>query len=258
MDWALPSGLTQYRNNRFRTYTTTDGLPDKAVTQPLLRPTRACSGWWPGVSLCRFQDGKFTVYAPGPGLTVTSVRAMREDNDHNLIVAGFGGVMMLSGGKATTLVDEATLSGDLVTSLVVRPVTATSGSAETLGLILRTPAGKIRKFDERDGLPNLYVRAVLEDRDGNLWLGTNGGLARLQGDRFVAASPGSRLRDLVRVLQEDNEGNLWMGAYNGLTRVARRRLHRVWQARRPSPAMNPTAFFRTAPEISGSVSMKAA
>ena len=68
-------------------------------------------------------------------------------------------------------------------------------------------------------MPDLYVRAVLEDRDGNIWIGTNGGLARFQGDRFVASAEGSRDSDLVRCLLEDREGDLWVGANNGLTRL---------------------------------------
>src|ERR1017187_3571534 len=55
--------------------------------------------------------------------------------------------------------------------------------------------------------------------DGNIWIGTSGGLARFQGDRFVASAESGRDSDLVRCLLEDREGDLWMGANNGLTRL---------------------------------------
>ena len=58
------------------------------------------------------------------------------------------------------------------------------------GLIVRSPDGKIRSSRERDGLPDIFVRALWEDRDGNMWAGTNAGIARLDGDRFVAPHDG--------------------------------------------------------------------
>src|ERR1035441_7344513 len=95
---------------------------------------------------------------------------------------GFGGVVRISGDKYTTLIDNATVGGDVVSSLLVDRHD-NLWVAGSLGLMLRTPDGHIRKFDTHDGLPDLYVRVVLEDRDGNIWIGTNGGLARFQGDR---------------------------------------------------------------------------
>lgn len=208
-------GLTRFHARSFHTFTRKDGLPDDAVTS--LFSDHAGILWIvAGVSLSRFGDGRFTNYSPGPNLL--SVRAIREDPHHDLVVAGFGGVVRISGDKYTTLIDNATVSGDVVSSLLVdRHDNLWVGGS--LGLMLRTADGHLRKFDTRDGLPDLYVRAVLEDRDGNIWIGTNGGLARFQGDRFVASAENGRDSDLVRCLLEDREGDLWMGANNGLTRL---------------------------------------
>lgn len=213
---GTPRGLTRFHARSFHTFTKRDGLPDDAVTG--LYSDHAGTLWIVAnnVSLSRFQNGRFTNYSPGPNLL--SVRAIREDPHHDLVAAGFGGVVRVSGDKYTTLIDSATVGGDAVTSLLVdrRDNLWVAGN---LGLLLRTPAGHIRKFDTRDGLPDLFVRAVLEDRDGNIWIGTNGGLARFQGDRFVASAEGGRDSDLVRCLLEDREGDLWVGANNGLARL---------------------------------------
>ena len=65
------------------------------------------------------------------------------------------------------------------------------------------------------------VRALWDDRDGNMWAGTNDGMARLEGNRFVTARPGRcRDSDGVRCLFEDREGNLWIGSNSGLTAAA--------------------------------------
>jgi signal transduction histidine kinase/ligand-binding sensor domain-containing protein len=70
----------------------------------------------------------------------------------------------------------------------------------------------------RDGLPQNSVKAIAQTRDGYLWLGTWGGLARFDGVRFTifnrANTPG--LRDSrITALAEDAEGSLWIGTGAG-------------------------------------------
>ena len=86
------------------------------------------------------------------------------------------------------------------------------------GVIERWPDGRIRRFSTRDGLPDAFVRALWIDHDGNVWAGTNLGLARLSGDRWVTLNDDDSSRDLVRCLFEDREGDLWVGSNSGLTR----------------------------------------
>ena len=47
------------------------------------------------------------------------------------------------------------------------------------GLFRRTPDGRTRVLDARSGLPDSYVYWVGEDREGNVWAGTNRGAARI-------------------------------------------------------------------------------
>jgi signal transduction histidine kinase len=75
----------------------------------------------------------------------------------------------------------------------------------------------------RDGLPQNSVKAIVQTRDGYLWLGTWGGLARFDGVRFstfnLANTPG--LRDSrITALAEGADGSLWIGtAAGGLIRL---------------------------------------
>ena len=69
-----------------------------------------------------------------------------------------------------------------------------------------------------DGLPQNSVYDIRHTRDGYLWLGTLGGLARFDGVRFVnfdraTAGIGS-LR--VRSLHESADGTLWAGTEDGM------------------------------------------
>jgi hypothetical protein len=68
-------------------------------------------------------------------------------------------------------------------------------------------------WTQTDGLPDQAVRAIF---DGYLWLGTYGGLARFDGNRFRNfTSRDSGLRhDQVSALAENNFG-IWVGTRSG-------------------------------------------
>jgi len=215
---GTPGGVTLYRNKQFQTYSTKDGLPDDAISA--LMVDHAGTLWIvSGLDLAEFRDGKFHVHTPGKDLPISAVRAVYEDRHQNLWVAGFGGVVKRQGGRFVTVVDALTLGGDIVTKL------ATDDHdnlwiAGSEGLIERTPSGQIRRFGTREGLPDPFVRAMWLDRDGNIWAGTNAGLARFEKGHFATLNgPLIRFQDQVRCLFEDREGNLWVGASDGLQRL---------------------------------------
>lgn len=73
-------------------------------------------------------------------------------------------------------------------------------------------------WQAKDGLPQNAVQAIVQTRDGYLWLGTQAGLARFDGVRFVVfdkSNTAAMRSDNVRALLEDREGGLWIGTYGG-------------------------------------------
>lgn len=67
----------------------------------------------------------------------------------------------------------------------------------------------------RERVHDLRVEAILEDRDGLLWLGTDSGLYRMQGGRPVL------IREIdsgVFSLLEDKSGAIWVGTGEGIER----------------------------------------
>jgi len=70
-----------------------------------------------------------------------------------------------------------------------------------------------------DGLPDNSVRSLLEDREGQLWIGTEGGVSRYDGERFVTYTTQDGLpNNRVVSLLEDQEGQLWIGTEGGVSR----------------------------------------
>jgi hypothetical protein len=75
-----------------------------------------------------------------------------------------------------------------------------------------------------DGLPSNLVRALFEDFEGALWIGTyGGGMARLEDGRLTAWSTSDGLfNDIAYDILDDGLGNLWMSCNRGVYRVSRR------------------------------------
>jgi ligand-binding sensor domain-containing protein/signal transduction histidine kinase/CheY-like chemotaxis protein len=69
-----------------------------------------------------------------------------------------------------------------------------------------------------DGLPQNSIQALLQTRDGYMWIGTQEGLVRFNGVEFKvfnkSNTDGIRHND-VRVLYQDREGILWVGTFGG-------------------------------------------
>src|SRR5690349_3334329 len=64
------------------------------------------------------------------------------------------------------------------------------------------------KWDTRDGLPRNYVKAILQTRDGYLWIGTQAGLVRFDGARFTiytSTNTPALVSQNIRVLVEDRQ-----------------------------------------------------
>ena len=71
-----------------------------------------------------------------------------------------------------------------------------------------------------EGLSQSSVYAILQDKHGFLWIGTEDGLNRYDGYRFThyrhdPTNPRSLSANLVQILYEDRDGTLWVGVENG-------------------------------------------
>jgi diguanylate cyclase (GGDEF)-like protein len=94
-------------------------------------------------------------------------------------------------------------------------------AAGTGGPVLGGPI--FSSLGTREGLPNASVSSIAQDRQGFLWFGTQGGLARYDGYSFklfrhepfdIASLP----HDTVQSIYFDGD-KLWAGTYGGLARL---------------------------------------
>ena len=75
------------------------------------------------------------------------------------------------------------------------------------------PNYMVQQWTTQDGLPTHSIRTVLNSRDGYLWVATNDGLARFDGDQFtifnVANTPALPSNQILGLF-EDLDGGLWI------------------------------------------------
>lgn len=83
----------------------------------------------------------------------------------------------------------------------------------------------VRVWHATDGLPSDSVTAILQTRDGFLWVGTSSGLVWFDGVKFTAVrleAPATNRLVRVTALCEDSNGHLWIGTQqDGLFQLAR-------------------------------------
>jgi len=101
-----------------------------------------------------------------------------------------------------------------------------SAQSHAEGIDLRDPRQaltqyKIDLWQTEQGLPLNTVQALLQTRDGYLWVGTGGGLARFDGVRFTTFESAEVPQIVSRAifgLMEDADGTLWIGHSEGAAR----------------------------------------
>ena len=84
-----------------------------------------------------------------------------------------------------------------------------------------------KNYSLEEGLPQSEVFSLIQDKKGNLWLGTNGGgISRFNGTEFVSYDRKHGLADNnIRALYQDSNSILWIGtskcisSFNGVSFV---------------------------------------
>jgi len=183
--WFASSGggVSSYDGQRWRYYTTADGLADPVVLSIL--EDRAGALWF-GMhqgAVSRFDKGGWSAYAP-PG--------WGEDV--------YSGVMDRDGNLWFNFTKHGIARYDGV---------AWTTYSKTNGL-----------EDYRYGEPpfNYLFYSALADRSGNIWFGGND-LIRFDGTQWTAFTSADGLAyDVVSALAEDGTGAIWAGTWAGLSR----------------------------------------
>ena len=163
----------------------------------------------------RGQNQSFSVSSWGTrnGLPEMSVQALAVEPTGGLFVGTAGGLCLFDGSYCKPLQNRE-MSKFPAASLtaLLRGHDLSLWAGTDGGGLLHITADGVVAFDRRSGLSDLYIRAILEDSRGRIWVGTDDGLFRSSGSAFQRVDlPKNMGRQEVYALAEDSQRRLLVG-----------------------------------------------
>jgi signal transduction histidine kinase/ligand-binding sensor domain-containing protein len=222
---ASGDGLWRLKDGAFTRYATKDLVNS-------LYEDRAGRLWVNGSS--RMEGGRLIRDVWGKSSAsalLTNTWAMCEDQQGSFWIAPIGGGVARYYGESLLAFYKTKdgLAGD-DTKVIIPDVSEEGLGGVWLGSyggLTHYTNGKFTAWTEKDGLPGNTVRALYQDQDGTLWIGTyDSGLGRYKNGRFTRYTQKDGLFDNgVFQILEDDFGWLWMSCNRGLYRVRKQDLN---------------------------------
>ncbi len=183
------AGLTKFDGKSFTTYTEKDGLLNKEIWSLIIDSKGI---FWIGTNegVCYFDGEKFTTF-PIPKAQV----------------------------KDTTTV----YSYDRITSIIEDNKANLWFSTDGFGICIYNPKAEPGESDKtftlitkEDGLPDNTIHDMMEDSNGNIWIGTFfGGVSMFNGKTFTNFTTDGIINGVeVSGFFEDSNGDIWFAAEN--------------------------------------------
>jgi ligand-binding sensor domain-containing protein/signal transduction histidine kinase len=243
-------GLLRYRDGNFRAFSSEDGLTnsfvralhqdrrgklwvgtddglfvlrggrfvrvDKSESLPLLAVhaifEAADEGLWVGGSrLFRLNGGEATEYPLGRGGSQNRVKSIVQTHDGTIWVGTVSGLKKMPPG-ASSFSSVPGITG------TVRFLRQTSDGVLWIGTIGRGldlyRDGHFSRVSAPDALPSNTLLNLYEDRERNIWIGTQGGMLRLSRTPVRTITLPDASDSDAETVYQDRDGDVWVAAVN--------------------------------------------
>ena len=178
-----------------------------------------------GLTLYRGAKHGFKNFTPADGITPDGIRRVTDDSKGNTWISFTASyVNRFANGTFTPFNETRGLSGKKINAFLEdRQGNLLLGSRENGIFIYKE--GTFSPFLVPE-LENLFIIAMSQDRAGNLWVGTESGLFRIDSSTGTCTgeyTAGDGLsNDKITCILEDRQGNSWIGTRSGLNRLTQR------------------------------------
>lgn len=215
--WACTNqGLAQYRQNRWRTFTTADGLASNRIRAFCQSPDGA---QWVATSespLSRGWNGRFSQFTPEAGPAIpNSTTALACAGDGSVWVGTEAGVYRILSDRTRRYSVREGLLDDSVGALAEGVHGSIwVGTRDGLARFRTGTDGgvQVSAFSTRDGLSHSVVQAVFIDREGSVWAGTKGGLDQFANGNLALYTKQEGLPgENIGPVAQDERGHFWLG-----------------------------------------------
>jgi ligand-binding sensor domain-containing protein len=186
----------------------------------------ALSGFTPGAAAAlqsvSGQEGSsqpfvHEVWTVQNGLPVNAIRRVLQGRDGYLWLATWDGLVRFDGVRFTVFNSEG-LPSNRIVELVAGADSSLWMRTDQAHLV-RLRAGEFTHFGGTHGLRDRTTLALHIDRKGQVWIGTDHGAFRMEGDSFTAVAA-REVRGEVEALLLDEGDPLWVGTRrNGVYRL---------------------------------------
>ena len=198
---ATPALDARAQTLPIKTYTIADGLAHNRVNR-IVKDSRGFLWFCTSEGLSRFDSYVFVTFGNAQGLPNSIVNDLLETRTGEYWVATDGGLVRFEPGG--------------------RPGSRNTGDTSSDRSVPMFSAVPIA----RENAPRLAVTVVKEARDGTIWVGTDDGLYRLEGEKRrqvlraveIGMPRDNQEQRIVADVLEDVRGSLWIAAPSGLYR----------------------------------------
>jgi signal transduction histidine kinase/ligand-binding sensor domain-containing protein len=214
-------GLLRLMPKHVQTFSTRNGLEtDEVMCGMQDRSGNLWMGTWLG-GLSFAEDGSLGTWKPVPPfINAMTVMAVCQSRDGTLWVGTWGhGVYTIRNGIARQV-----LGNGLRDNTTIHSMAADTGDgvwiAGLYGAVWHCTDHDIKLWNSRNGLTDKPANSILVTRNGDVWVGTDGGgIARFsKGHITLLKSAEGVVSDFVHVSIEDNVGAVWLLSKLGLQR----------------------------------------
>jgi ligand-binding sensor domain-containing protein len=220
------AGLHLLRDQKFTTYTTSDGLSGNFVRCVFQSGNGALWIGTDGAGLNRRTSSGFAHYSTAQGLSSNVILSLADGGHGDLWIGTPNGLNLLHPtGRVERFTSADGLPDDFIRSLANdRDGSLWIGTRHGLAHLA---GGKFSSFSSMDGLGSDFIGAILRDGRGPLssellsasdplWIGTSGGLSRLESGVFTNYTVQQGLsNNTITAIAQDHTGTVWLGTNGG-------------------------------------------
>ena len=238
-------GLARWKSGEVTAFTTKDGLPGNVVRALNLDYGGGLWVWMDG-GLAKLKGERFVF--GGDWLPSDAITAVTAHGESGFWIETVNDEAVRGNEGKTRVAAQVMLHKEEFEFLARLPGPVSAVSSKNMlvvgrgDIVLGPWEGVLTSLAVGHDLPGTRIQTLFADREGSLWIGTNGGLSRWtlgKLERLPVTDPLSSAS--VLAIMEDREGNLWVGTETGGLHILRDQRFRTLGAREGLSSDNTTA-----------------